>query len=83
MLVGCGNSWEQKKKNWASDYGDLERDVTVINALTKDTLFSYSGPCYINTAASPGDITFIYYVNGQAKKADFLGEFVIFTAIEK
>ena len=65
-----------------SDYSELDRDITVINAFNGDTLFSYSGPCYFDIDSS-GSVTLIYKVNGKRKKADFAGSGFIFQAIEK
>ena len=58
-LTGC-NSCTQTFKNLESDFSELDRNVTVINAIKGDTIFSYSGPCYISDSANPGDVTLIY-----------------------
>lgn len=81
-FTGC-NSCTQTYKNLESDFSKLDRNVTVLNAITGDTLFTYSGPCYISDGTSPGDVTLIYKVNNKSKKADFVGEHVIFIATEK
>lgn len=81
-FTGC-NSCTQTIKNLESDFSELDRNITVINAIRGDTLFSYSGPCYISDGANPGDVTLIYKVGKKSKKADFLGEHVIFIATEK
>jgi hypothetical protein len=80
-LHGC-NSCVHTYKNLESNYGELERDITVMNSFTGDTIFKYSGPCYFDTDSGTGNISLIYKVNGSSKKADFIGNFV-FTAIEK
>ena len=86
-FTGC-NSCTQTFKNLESDFSELDRNITVINAIRGDTLFSYSGPCYISDGANPGNanpgnVTLIYKVGKKSKKADFLGEHVIFIATEK
>lgn len=81
-FTGC-NSCTQTFKNLESDFSELDRNITVINAIRGDTIFSYSGPCYISDGANPGDVTLIYKVGKKSKKADFLGEHVIFVATEK
>ena len=78
-----GNSGTQTFKNLESDFSELDRNVTVINAIKGDTLFAYSGPCYISDGANPGDVTLIYKVGKKSKKADFIGDHVIFIATEK
>lgn len=81
-FTGC-NSCTQTFKNLESDFSELDRNITVINAIRGDTLFTYSGPCYISDGTNPGDVTLIYKVGKKSKKADFLGEHVIFIATEK
>ena len=81
-LSGC-NSCTQTMKNIESDFAELDRDVTVLNAITGDTIFSYSGPCYIDGSANPGDVTLLYYQGKKAKKADFIGHHIMFIATEK
>lgn len=82
-FTGC-NSCTQQFKNLESDLAELERDIVVLNSFTGDTVFKYSGPCYIDGASSAGDITIIYRSNrGKSKKADFLGSHIIFIAVEK
>lgn len=81
-LTGC-NSCTQNFKNLESNFSELDRNITVINAIRGDTIFSYSGPCYISDEANPGNVTLIYKVGKKSKKADFLGEHVIFIATEK
>ncbi len=78
------NSRTQQIKNLESDFAELDRDIVVLNSFTGDTVFKYSGPCYIDRYSDAGDITIIYRPNGKkAKKADFLGSHVIFVAVEK
>lgn len=81
-FTGC-NSFTHMMKDLESDFSELERDITVLNAITGDTVFTYSGPCYISEGSSSGDITLIFKRNGVAKKADFIGEHIIFVATEK
>jgi hypothetical protein len=81
-LTGC-NSCTQTFKNLESDFSELDRNVTVINGIKGDTLFSYSGPCYISDSSKPGDVTLIYKVGKKSKKADFVGDHIIFIATEK
>lgn len=81
-FTGC-NSCTQTFKNLESDFSELDRNITVLNAITGDTLFTYSGPCYISDGASPGDVTLIYKTGKKSKKADFLGTHMIFIATEK
>jgi hypothetical protein len=82
IYSGC-NACDNTVKNLQSNWTNLPRDITVINALRGDTIFKYSGPCYITDESGKGDITLIYKVNGTSKKADFLGDHVIFIAVEK
>jgi len=82
ILSGC-NACDNTVKNLQSNFTNLSRDITVINALRGDTIFKYSGPCYITDESGKGDITLIYKVNGVSKKADFLGDHVIFMAVEQ
>ena len=81
-FTGC-NSCTQTFKNLESDFSELDRNITVLNAITGDTLFKYSGPCYISDGASPGDVTLIYKAGKKSKKADFIGTHMIFIATEK
>lgn len=82
-FTGC-NSCTQQIKNLESDFSELDRDIVVLNSFTGDTVFKYSGPCYIDGNSNAGDITIIYRQNGKkAKKADFIGSHIIFVAVEK
>lgn len=81
-FTGC-NSCTHTIKNFESDFSELERDIQVLNAITGDTVFTYSGPCYISVASGSGDITLIFKRNGVSKKADFIGKHIIFIATEK
>lgn len=76
-----GNSGKVFIKNLESDYGNLARNVAVLNSFTGDTIFTYSGPCYYEI--SDGGVSLIYEVRGKAKKANFVGPHVVFTAQEK
>ena len=51
--------------------------------LTPGGQFTYSGPCYISEGSSSGDVTLIFKRNGVSKKADFIGNHIIFIAKEK
>lgn len=81
LAVSCGNSWEVTKKKWKSDYGNLERKITVYN-INGDVVWDYSGSCYITESSSNGNLTVIYYVDNIAKKADFFGNMLSFVIIE-
>lgn len=81
-FAGC-NSCTHMMKDLESDFSELERDITVLNAITGDTIFTYSGPCYISEGSSSGDVTLIFKRNGVSKKADFIGEHIIFIATER
>ena len=83
LLFSACNSCTKGIKNLESDWGDLERTVTVTSAFTGDTLFHYDGPCYISEDSKGGDVSLIYYVGKKAKKADFIGSGFNFVAIEK
>lgn len=81
LTVSCGNHWEVTKKEWKSDYGNLERRITVYN-INGDVVWDYSGSCYITESSSNGNLTVIYYVDNAAKKADFFGNMLSFVIIE-
>lgn len=81
-FTGC-NSCTHVMKDLESDFSELERDITVLNAITGDTIFTYSGPCYISEGSGDGDVTLIFKRNGVSKKADFIGNHIIFIAKEK
>ena len=81
-VIAC-NSFKKFSKDVESDWGDLNRNVVVTSAFTGDTLFRYSGKCYISQSSTVGDVTLIYYDGGEAKKADFIGNWFNFVAIEK
>lgn len=81
-ITGC-NSCTHLMKDLESDFAELERDITVLNAITGDTVFTYSGPCYISEGSGSGDVTLIFKRNGVSKKADFIGQHIIFIATEK
>lgn len=81
-FTGC-NSCTHMMKDLESDFSELDRDITVINTFLGDTIFTYSGPCYISEGSRAGDITLIYKVGKKSKKADFIGSSVIFIAKEK
>ena len=82
FFTGC-NSCTQVTKNLESDWSNLERVVTITSAFTGDTLFHYDGPCYISESKNENGGTVIYYINGKAKKADFIGNGFNSVAIEK
>lgn len=81
-FTGC-NSCTHFMKDLESDFSELERDITVLNAITGDTVFTYSGPCYISEGSTSGDVTLIFKRNGVSKKADFIGTHIIFIATER
>lgn len=81
-FTGC-NSCTHFMKDLESDFSELERDIKVLNAITGDTIFTYSGPCYISEGSGDGDVTLIFKRNGVSKKADFIGEHIIFIATER
>ncbi len=82
-MTGC-NGCTMMYKNLESNYSELHRDVVVLNALTGETIFTYSGACYFKTPEnSSNEVSLIYYVNGKSHKADFVGSGFIFKAIEK
>lgn len=81
-FTGC-NSCTHVMKDLESDFSELERDIKVINAITGDTIFTYSGPCYISEGSGSGDVTLIFKRNGVSKKADFIGQHILFIATEK
>lgn len=81
-FAGC-NSCTHTLKNLESDFSELERDIKVLNAITGDTIFTYSGPCYISEGSGDGDVTLIFKRNGVSKKADFIGTHIIFIAMER
>lgn len=80
IFTGC-NSCTHTFKNLESDFSELDRDVVVLHPFTGDTLFTYSGPCYI-TNDSSNNVTLIFKVNGKSRKADWSNN-VIFQAVEK
>lgn len=82
MISGCGNSWEMTKKNYQSDYGELRREITIVNSFTGEIIWKYDGITYIQNS-SEGDISILFYENGKPKKADFIGQGLIATIIEK
>lgn len=82
FFAGC-NSCTKMAKSLESDWGDLERIVTVTSTFKGDTLFHYEGPCYISDDQNEQGVTLIYYVGKTAKKADFIGSGFNFVAIEK
>lgn len=80
-FTGC-NSCTQGLKNLESDFSALDRTIVITNAFTGDTVWTYTGDCYISDGSGPGDVTIIYYVGKKAKKADFFGNFIL-TALER
>lgn len=82
LLTGC-NSCTAFTKNLESDFGELDRDIVVINAFSGDTLFKYSGPCYIDNDSANNSVTLLYYEGRMPKKADWIGSGFIFRAVEK
>lgn len=82
IITGC-NSFTAFTKNLESDFGELERNIVVINSFSGDTLFKYSGPCFINNDSANNSVTLLYYEGGKPKKADWLGSGFIFQAVEK
>ena len=84
VMVSCGASWEQTKKDFVSDLGGgLERKITVTNLFNGEVVWSYEGKSYIDDCSTVGDVTIIYYDSrGNSKKADFLGQFYGVESIE-
>lgn len=82
-LTSC-SSWEKFKKNWSSNMdGGLVRDVEVINLLTGETIWKYSGKSYIDGKSEAGDVTIIFYDEyGNTKKVDFIGQFYGVQSVE-
>lgn len=89
-FAGCyefvyGNSGVKFKKDVQSNYSSLDRDVVVVNSFTGDTLFKYSGPCYFTTEGREFNkgIALIYEQNGKTLKANFVGQNIVFIAVER
>lgn len=82
MLCSCGNSWEMSKKNYESNYGKLSREITITNSFTGEVIWHFNGVTYISNS-SEGDISILFYVDDKPKKADFIGQGIIATIIEK
>lgn len=82
MMSGCGKSWEMQKKNFESDYGELNREIIIRNSFTGQIIWQYEGVTYLRNT-SDGDISILFYENGHPKKADFIGQGINAIIIEK
>lgn len=49
------------------------REITVTNSFTGDTIWHFKGRARISEKTKNGDITVHYLENGQTKKIDFIG----------
>ena len=76
MFTGC-NSCSMRLKNLESDMTELDRDIVVLNPMTGDTVFKFSGPCYFDNDSS-GGVTLIYKKGSRRIKADFHGNFLFY-----
>ncbi len=84
LFVGCGEGWEQTKKNFHSNYsGGLYRKVVVENAWTKEIVWEYEGLCYMDGNSTPGNVTIVFRgSHGERLKCDFVGQFFLVSLIE-
>lgn len=72
-IVGCGNDWEVTKKNFVSDYGDLERHVVVYDSWANKVLWEYTGNIYLRDIGD-SKFTLVYRdERGKVRKNDFFG----------
>lgn len=77
LLCGCWNSWEIKKKDWASDFSSLKREVIVYDSMCGKELWHFTGEVYVKDCSKQGDISVVYRdENGRAYKNDFLGRHI-------
>ena len=56
------------------------REITVTNSFTGDTLWHFKGRARISEKTANGDITVHYLENGQTKKIDFVGSTINFVS---
>lgn len=83
LAVSCGTGWQQTTKNIKSNLGGgLDREIKVYNLITNDIVWENSGKSYIDDNSDVGNISIIYYVNGESKKADFIGSMYGVQSIE-
>lgn len=76
MMCGCGNNWEITKKNFKSDFGDLERHVVVYDSWSNKTLWEYTGFVYLRESGQ-GNYSFMYYDEyGTVRKNDYIGNHI-------
>lgn len=72
-VCGCGNDWEVTKKNFVSDFGDLERHVVVYDSWANKVLWEYTGNVYLRDAGG-SNFTLVYRDRyGKVRKNDFIG----------
>ena len=84
-LTSCGASWEQHKKNREANLGGgLVRYVKVYDFVTKETVFEYTGRCYLDGNSQPGNFTLmIYDEDNSPKKMDFIGHTLSMVMLER
>lgn len=76
LMCGCGNDWEITKKNFKSDFGDLERHVVVYDSWSNKTLWEYTGFVYLREAGQ-GNYSLMYYDEyGTVRKNDYIGNHI-------
>ena len=84
-LSSCGAGWEQVKKNHEANIGGgLVRYVKVYDFVTKETVYEFTGRCYLDGESKPGNFTLmIYDDDGNPKKMDFIGHTLSMIMLEK
>lgn len=84
VLTGCGEHWEKTKKNIRSDWGGGLRRHVVVKDLKGETIWEYTGRCYINGTSTAGDVTIMFKSSdGESRKADFIGHGFSISAVEE
>ncbi|MDR0567978.1 MAG: hypothetical protein LBG87_02080 [Spirochaetaceae bacterium] len=80
LFSSCTMGMKESLKNITSNFGGLNREITVYNAYTGEKLYTYEGKAYITDDPKTSRIT-IVLANG--KKVDIVGINTIIVSIEK
>ncbi|MDR0563211.1 MAG: hypothetical protein LBG73_11075 [Spirochaetaceae bacterium] len=80
LCSSCTMGMKQSMKNISSNFGGLNREITVYNAYTGEKLYAYEGKAYISGDSKSGSITIVLE---EGRKIDIIGANAIVISIEK
>jgi hypothetical protein len=74
-LSGCRAQFDKMALDRKSDFGKLEREITVRNLRDNTVIWKFKGSAYIEDSSTVGNVTIVYYdEHGKPQKLDVIGD---------